>query len=143
MIRQVILSGILILATSNVYAQTAKLSWNANTESDLAGYKLYYGSASGVYGDPVDIPLSALSNTASPTFTQTLALDCGENKTAFFALTAYDLAGNESGKSNEVSKTYDVSPCNPTLLDVIALLEEQNQKLDKLLNAKFETRIVP
>lgn len=77
-------------------AGSATLTWNANTESDLAGYKLYQGTVSGQYGPPVD-----LGNVTTYTFTlPTLTTD----QTYFWAITAYDFATNESGKSAEVSK---------------------------------------
>ncbi len=42
----VALTLILFLCMSNVYSAQATLSWNPNTESDLAGYKVYYGNSS-------------------------------------------------------------------------------------------------
>jgi hypothetical protein len=69
------------------------LLWNANTEGDLAGYKLYTGTASGVYGQPLTLGLV--------TTTAVTALVSGV--TYYFALTAYNASGLESGKSTEVS----------------------------------------
>jgi len=68
------------------------LQWDPNSESDLAGYKVYYGTASGTYGTPITI-----GTQVSYTFTQ---LAPG---TYYFAVTAYNTAGLESGFSNEVS----------------------------------------
>jgi fibronectin type 3 domain-containing protein len=73
-------------------AGTASLSWNAGTDSDLAGYKVYRGTASGTYG----APLTTLPKTATGLQNRT---------TYFFVITAYDTAGNESTYSNEVSKS--------------------------------------
>ncbi|MBN4053140.1 fibronectin type III domain-containing protein [bacterium AH-315-L15] len=79
------------------------MSWNSNSESDLAGYKTYLGLASGVYGPPVDI-----GNQTSHTFTN---LGLG---TYYFTVTAYDTSGNESTFSGELSKTF--SQNNPPVL---------------------------
>lgn len=72
------------------------LGWNANTESDLAGYKVYVGLASKTYGAPFLVPLPH-----APSLT-VIGLPIGQ--TVYFAVTAYDNAGNESVFSNEVSK---------------------------------------
>ena len=79
-------------------ANDAILSWDPNTEPDLAGYKVYYGTASHSYGPPIVVGKQT-------TYTVT-GLGIG---TYFFAVTAYDTSGNESGFSNEVSKTDDSS----------------------------------
>ncbi|HEX9757356.1 MAG TPA: fibronectin type III domain-containing protein [Nitrospiria bacterium] len=75
-------------------AGEATLSWNSNNEPDLAGYKVYYGTSSGQYGTPSDVGTQT---------THTLSgIPAGEY---FFAVTAYDTSGNQSGFSQEVSKT--------------------------------------
>ena len=69
------------------------LAWNPNTEPDLAGYRIYYGTASREYVDSIDV-----GNTT------TYGLDgLLEGVTYYIALTAYDTTGNESGFSDEVS----------------------------------------
>jgi fibronectin type 3 domain-containing protein len=72
------------------------LTWSANTESDLAGYKIYRAEASGGYGAPIAI----LGNVTSY-----IATGLQVGKTYYFVITAYDSAGNESLPSNEVSKS--------------------------------------
>lgn len=78
-------------------SSSATLIWSANTEKDLAGYKVYRATASGAYGAPI----ATLSGNV--TTYQAAGLQFG--KTYFFVVTAYDIAGNESAYSNEVSKS--------------------------------------
>ena len=78
-------------------SSSATLTWNANTESDLAGYKVYRATASGVYGAPI---ATVLGNV-----TTYQAVDLQFGTTYFFVVTAFDIAGNESAYSNEVSKS--------------------------------------
>ena len=82
---------------SATVAGTASLTWNANSETDLAGYKVYQGTASGGYGAPVAI-IPATSTGYIATGLQT-------GTTYFFVITSYDNAGNESLLSNEVSRS--------------------------------------
>jgi len=81
-------------------AGSINLAWDASTTNadgspltDLAGYYIYYGTASGVYGSPVDA-----KNVTSYTLT---ALTPGQ--TYFIAVAAYDTSQNQSQFSNEVS----------------------------------------
>lgn len=68
--------------------------WFPNNEADLAGYKLYVGTASGQYSQIID-----LGNVTS----HSLALAKGT--TYFFAVSAYDASGHESDRSSELSKS--------------------------------------
>ncbi|MGE0471482.1 MAG: beta strand repeat-containing protein [Nitrospira sp.] len=78
-------------------SSSATLTWGANKETDLAGYKVYRATVSGTYGAPIaTLPRSVTTYQAT-------GLEFG--KTYFFVVTAYDIAGNESGYSNEVSKS--------------------------------------
>ena len=76
-------------------ASSATLTWAANTESDLAGYKIYSGTQSGVYGAPISVGK----------VTSHVLTNLTKGTTYFFAITAYDSAGNESPHSPEVSKS--------------------------------------
>jgi hypothetical protein len=78
-------------------SSSVTLTWNPNTESDLAGYKVYRATSSGTYGAPI---ATIQGNTTSYVAT---GLQFGT--TYFFVVTAYDIAGNESTYSNEVSKS--------------------------------------
>jgi hypothetical protein len=85
------------LTLSATAAGTATLTWNTSTESDLAGYKVYRGTASGSYGAPVA--------TLPETTTSYVVTGLHLGTTYFFVIAAYDNAGNESTFSNEVSKS--------------------------------------
>jgi Fibronectin type III domain len=80
-------------ATSSTTSAT--VTWAANTESDLAGYKIYSGTQSGVYGTPISV-----GKVTSHILTNLM-----NNTTYFFAITAFDTAGNESLYSAEQSKS--------------------------------------
>ena len=82
------------------------LAWDApssNTDgspaTDLAGYKIYYGTVSGKYtasidaGNATSFPITALSSSVPVPGLY------------YIAVTAYDTAGNESSYSNEISKS--------------------------------------
>jgi hypothetical protein len=78
--------------SGNASAGQANLAWNASTSANVAGYKLYYGTSSGNYTNNIKVGM-VTSYTVSG-----LA-----PRTYYFAVTAYDASGNESGYSNEVS----------------------------------------
>lgn len=91
---------------TTVLAGDAGLTWDANIEPDLAGYMVYYGTAPGSYGVPVDI-----GNQTTYTVT---GLGYG---TYYFSVTAYDTSGNQSDYSNEVIKT--LSDTTPPVISAI------------------------
>ncbi len=66
------------------------LVWDRNPESDIAGYNVYYGRASGDY--------SRLVTVADPT----AMIGVKGSKTVYFAVTAYNTNGLESALSEEV-----------------------------------------
>ena len=74
------------------HAGSATLSWNANTESDLAGYRIYYGTSArtgtcptGGYPNNINV-----GNVAAYTFS-----NLTDGSTYYFSITAYDTSGNE------------------------------------------------
>lgn len=63
---------------------------------DVAGYKIYQTTASGVYGAPIaTVSMDVTSYTVT-------GLESGA--TYFFVVTAYNSAGTESAFSNEANK---------------------------------------
>src|SRR3989449_531001 len=96
-----VLTVLCSLAPALSSAAQVALAWDANTDPDLAGYKLYYSISSGSYQLSVDV-----GNQTSYTLSGLL-----EGQIYYFAATAYNLSGSESGFSNEVSKAIpDVTP---------------------------------
>jgi hypothetical protein len=86
--------GLLFCAVESLPA-AATLAWDANTEPDVAGYRLYYGASSGNYSSSIDV-----GNT---TTRMVDSLEAGA--TYYFVVTAYNSAGLESAPSNEVAYT--------------------------------------
>jgi len=88
---------------SQSYALDVTLQWDANTEPDLAGYKVYYkqvssgppynGTGATEGNSPIDV-----GNTTTCTVTGLI-----DGVTYFFVVTAYDSEGLESDYSNEVA----------------------------------------
>jgi len=85
------------LTVSATATSSATLTWNANTDSGLAGYKIYRATTSGGYGAPIA--------TLPGNVTTYIAAGLQSGTTYFFVITAYDSAGHESPFSNEVSRS--------------------------------------
>lgn len=83
----------------NTLAGQATLDWVASSNPGVAGYKLYFSTESGNYVQSVDV-----GNTTNCTIS-----DLVDGQTYYFAARTYDIAGNYSGYSNEVSKTISAS----------------------------------
>jgi PKD repeat protein len=78
----------------------ALLAWDANTESDLAGYRVYRSSTSGSGYVQVSPGLIGDPSYADPV---------GAEGTYFYVVTAVDGSDNESGRSNEAEVTLELS----------------------------------
>jgi hypothetical protein len=79
------------------------LAWNPNQERDLAGYRVYVGKQSRVY--------ETVHSAGLQTHFSLAGLPAGD--TYYLAVTAYDLHGNESDFSEEVSVTIPKEEGNP------------------------------
>jgi len=87
--------AVIVMATAGIaFAASVLFSWNANTEPDLAGYRLYLEEADGVY-DPAD----ALLVIPAPNTNVSLPGVPADGQTYCWVLTAFDTSGNESGPS--------------------------------------------
>ena len=90
------------MVASNTGTGSAELSWTAPTENedgseltDLAGYKLYWGTTSGSYPNSVTIDNPSVS---------TYTVDGLSAGTYFFVATSFNLSGIESRYSGEATK---------------------------------------
>jgi hypothetical protein len=88
------------LQSGSAHAAQVTLAWDANAETDLQAYKVYSGTASRTY--------SCSTNVGKST-TCTIS-DLAAGTTYYFAVTALDTAGNESGYSSEVRYTVPTVP---------------------------------
>lgn len=87
-----------------------RLAWDANTETDLAGYKVYWRTEIESYADNMSQDVGNVLNC--PLSNLPLASDV----TYYFVLTAYDTSENESDFSNEVAHFLDqMTPGVPVL----------------------------
>jgi hypothetical protein len=81
------------LAASPPSTFSVTLDWDASTSTDIAGYNVYYGAASGSYTQMVSVGKA----------TQTTITGLTAVTTYFFAVTASDSVGLESSYSDEAS----------------------------------------
>jgi len=98
-----LLIGLFLLPSPGLYAAQVTLAWNAETDPSVVGYRVYYGTASGSYQTNNDVGNNTTSTVSN--------LQTGT--TYYFAVTAYNSTGVESGYSNEVS--YAATTCQYTL----------------------------
>ncbi len=87
-----ILLGAIAFFSMSAMAADVTLGWDPNTETDMAGYKVYFGSSSRTYGTAINIGLVTTYTVPN--------LSPGK---WYFAVTAFNTSGAESGYSNEVS----------------------------------------
>ena len=98
---------LLALFPAHLSASSLTLAWDPNTEPDLAGYKVYYGTGSGDYDVVIDVG-DVIQYTVWSL----------EPETRYYlTLTAYDTSWNESDFSWEVSAITGDDPPPPVQTD--------------------------
>ncbi len=91
--KAVLLAGLLLLLiVTSSSAKSVIVSWDSNHESDLAGYKIYYGKGTGQYSS--DLYVGNLTSYRIE--------GLNANQHYYFVVAAVDLSGNESAFSAEV-----------------------------------------
>jgi hypothetical protein len=107
LIRALSVAVLTVLACSaTLSAQT--VAWNANTEADLGGYIVQYGTQSGNPSASLDV-----GRVTSRVMTGLTA-----GSTYYFRVVAYNTGGQQSTPSTEVSYTVPSVPVNPTVTSV-------------------------
>jgi hypothetical protein len=84
---------ICLAACESAMAASVTLDWNASSSANVLGYNVYFGTSSGNYASKVDVG-GSMSVTIS---------NLVPGLTYYFAATAYDASGGESGFSSEIS----------------------------------------
>ncbi len=97
------------------------LAWAASTSPGIAGYRVYYGTASGVYTNRV-----SLANVTTDTVTGLAA-----GVTYFFVVTSYDTNALESPFSSEISYTA------PTGLQTVGINVASNRQVMVILTGQI------
>ncbi len=88
---------------------TLEARWQANSEPDLAGYKLLWGTAAGIYTDSTDLGLVTSHR-----------IDGLQTDTCYYAVVvARDVDGFEGGPSTEASATPRLLPLAPDSLQAL------------------------
>ncbi len=89
---------LLAFTTSHAYAKNCTLAWDPNPDPDAIGYKLFYRAngpinGTGLYDGVIDVG----------NVTEYTVSDLKAGTVYFFAAKTYDIAGNESAFSEDVS----------------------------------------
>lgn len=110
---------------SSARAADVTFSWDANTESDIAGYRLFQRQQ----GQTYDFGTSVWEGAGT---TCTISFTEQQGTSYCWVLRAFDLANQESGNSNEVCwAAQDLPPADPQQL-IIESVNLAQQLLDKL-----------
>ncbi len=109
---------LLLCVTTPCFAMDVTLQWDANTEPDRAGYRIYYdidtgppydGAVAAEDSSPIDVKIADVEVGDTARYTVT---GLNNDETYYFAVTAYNISGSESGYSNEASTGNDISAGN-------------------------------
>jgi rhamnogalacturonan endolyase len=82
---------------------TVLIEWDANIDSDLAGYKLYRGRSNNKFTDSIDVGNKTYYKDTNVKY----------DTTYYYAVKAYDLNGNNSEYSGIIKVTPTVRPTTP------------------------------
>ena len=105
--------AVMLMLPTMVFAASATLTWTANGEADLAGYKVYRGNGVCAVGplqplivgtNPVSLgKVTTYTDNTVPTFDGDLC----------YEITAFDTANNESTRSVRATRVVNLIPPVP------------------------------
>ena len=95
-----VLASVLFLLPMTVNGAEVDLAWDANTEPDLAGYKIHYGTASGDYSHSIDVG----------DVTEYTLAGLNADVTYYMAATAYDADDDASAHSVICTSSTEQAP---------------------------------
>ena len=105
----IIISVLFISFLSYGFAAEITLQWDANVESDLSGYYIYYKPDTccepyrGIGANEGDAPIKGVLNDfADPDYPEYTITGLDDNRAYYFVVSAYNSGGFESAYSNEV-----------------------------------------
>jgi Fibronectin type III domain/Immunoglobulin domain len=102
----ILLSGLVVATPSPVSgSQSVTLAWSPSTNTDIANYEIYYGSASQTYTNTVSV-----GNVTNATISGLAA-----GQTYYFAAKAVTSSGLQSDFSNEANYTTTNAPAPPVI----------------------------
>ena len=110
--KQILIKAVLIplffvlctIPSPTALAATVNLAWNPSTGSNIAGYRIYYGTSSRNYSNSV--------NAGNKTSYSVSGLTAG--KKYYFAATAYNTSNSESAYSSELAYTIPTTSSSST-----------------------------
>jgi Fibronectin type III domain/Bacterial Ig domain len=102
-------------------AGSVTLAWQPSADTNVVGYNVYFGGASGVYTNKI----------SAAGATNAVISNLVQGATYYFAVTAYDVSGAESPFSNEASYAVPLEAANqpPTLNAIGNLVINENAGL--------------
>ncbi len=80
-----VFSGLTPFSVADGWAKDITLEWDPNTEPDLGGYIVHYGTESGIYDQSLDVG----------NFTSAVISGLDENTEYYFAISAYNIRWSE------------------------------------------------
>ena len=99
-----------LVGQTTCFAETVALSWDANTEPNIGGYKVYYKTDSNSVPFDGIGAVEGVSPVDAHNLTSSTVSGLDPNLTYYFAVTAYDTTGSESPYSNIVTVLESVPP---------------------------------